>query len=89
MESILKGTLAHLSKEKLTRLLKHLSNIGIRTSDDFRFLTEDDLKQIILLIDSKYFYMHLTTEENNILQMYFVNVVKNFFCLDFQSSNAT
>lgn len=53
MESIIKGTLAHLSEETLTCLLEHLSNIGIRTSDDFRFLTEDDLKQMISLIDSR------------------------------------
>lgn len=62
MESIIKGTLAHLSEETLTCLLEHLSNIGIRTSDDFRFLTEDDLKQIISLIDSRKLLHAFTTE---------------------------
>lgn len=53
MEATIKNALPHLDNESQESILQHLSNMGVRTTDDMEFINEANLRHLLPPVDCR------------------------------------
>ncbi len=53
MEGVIRSALPMLDNDRLNDLISELTRIGVKTDDDLRYVTSDDLKDFLSPIDCR------------------------------------
>ncbi len=53
MEAVIRSTLSMLDNDRLNDLIAELTRMGVKTDDDLKYVTSDDLKDFLSPIDCR------------------------------------